>query len=261
LGIVGGIIQTSGTVGEALGQAGSLVHLITDAVTITVNHSRDSFRIQLVASGKKDGDHSFSFVQLMDVLIALVIRELDGLLLKKVEPLTVRYPYTPDNPAEYERVLRCRPMKKTGEFSISFDIAYWNEPILTANYQLQELLLQKVQSGITAGEQGSAQALRVRIYNFLLANSYLGISSLTDIAANFNVSPRNLQRKLKEEGVTYQDLADAVRKSLAIHYLESGNYRVKDISGMLGYNELSAFTRAFKRWTGASPVHYQKDVN
>ncbi|WP_349315271.1 AraC family transcriptional regulator [Chitinophaga sp. MM2321] len=55
----------------------------------------------------------------------------------------------------------------------------------------------------------------------------------------------------------YQEVADAVRKSLALHYISSGNYPLKDISYMLGYNELSAFTRAFKRWTGNTPVSYQ----
>jgi AraC-like DNA-binding protein len=44
---------------------------------------------------------------------------------------------------------------------------------------------------------------------------------------------------------------------LAIHFLESGKYQVKEISTMLGYNELSAFSRAFKRWTGKTPVTYQ----
>jgi len=42
-----------------------------------------------------------------------------------------------------------------------------------------------------------------------------------------------------------------------MQYLESGNYQVKEISYILGYNELSAFTRAFKKWTGKSPVNYK----
>ncbi|WP_420980183.1 helix-turn-helix domain-containing protein [Chitinophaga sp. 30R24] len=62
-----------------------------------------------------------------------------------------------------------------------------------------------------------------------------------------------MQRKLKEEGGKYQNIAC----SLAIYYISSGNYPLKDISWMLGYNELSAFTRAFNRWTGSTPVHYQ----
>ena len=49
--------------------------------------------------------------------------------------------------------------------------------------------------------------------------------------------------------------SDGVR----LHYLESGTYPIKEISYILGYNELSAFTRAFKRWTGSSPGNYLKN--
>jgi AraC-like DNA-binding protein len=53
-------------------------------------------------------------------------------------------------------------------------------------------------------------------------------------------------------------LVDDVRQRLAMQYLTSGNYNVKDVAYILGYNEQSAFNRAFKRWTGKSPVAYIK---
>ncbi len=93
-----------------------------------------------------------------------------------------------------------------------------------------------------------------------MTNSYLGILSLDDIASNFNISTRTLQRKLKEEGINFQQLADEARKTLTINYLKAGSYPVKEISYMLGYNELSAFTRTFKRWTGNTPAIYQKNL-
>jgi len=69
-----------------------------------------------------------------------------------------------------------------------------------------------------------------------------------------------MQRKLKEEGINFQQVADEVRKSLAINYLKAGEYPVKQVSYMLGYNELSAFTRTFKRWTGITPGTYMKSI-
>lgn len=105
----------------------------------------------------------------------------------------------------------------------------------------------------------TGQNLQTRISNFLLANTYLGIPSLEELAANFNTSARSLQRKLQEEGVTYQQIVDTIRKSLALHYLQSGNYPLKEISYILGYNEISAFNRAFKRWTGTTPLNYQEN--
>ena len=103
--------------------------------------------------------------------------------------------------------------------------------------------------------------LQRRIYNYLMSNAYLGIISQEEIAANFNLSTRTLQRKLKEEGIGFQQLADEARKALAINYLKSGSYPLKQISYMLGYNEITAFTRTFKRWTGTTPAVYQKNEN
>ena len=91
-----------------------------------------------------------------------------------------------------------------------------------------------------------------------MANAYLGIATLEEIASNFNVSPRTLQRKLREEGTSFKELSDSVRKSIALNYVKTGDHPVREISCMLGYNELSAFTRAFRRWTGITPVDYRK---
>lgn len=255
LGVVGEIIQSSATVGEALTHAAALTHLVTDQCRMEIARTTKSFTVRLVPMEDYGATPPYAFRQLIDLLMVMVIHELDGLLLEKIAPQAVRLAYTVPDPAEYERVFRCKPSKRAGEYVLVFDSRYWDEPLLTANYELQNLLLQKVSSLPKTADQ--PQTLQTRIYNYLLANSYLGVSSLDDIAANFNISPRSLQRKLKEEGIKYQDIADAVRHSLAVYYISSGNYPLKDISWMLGYNELSAFTRAFKRWTGNSPLQYQ----
>jgi AraC-like DNA-binding protein len=187
--------------------------------------------------------------------MVFVVHEMDGLLLRKIKPVAVRLPYRLENAEEYARVFRCTVEKSAAEYALVFDREYQQEPLLTANYNIQQALLRRVYDSMTV----TTGVLGEKIRHYLLTNAYLGIPSLNEIAANFNVSPRTLQRKLKEEGISYQDVADEVRKSLAIHYLEEGGYPVKEISYMLGYNELSAFTRAFKRWTGRTPVSFQKE--
>ncbi len=99
---------------------------------------------------------------------------------------------------------------------------------------------------------------QTKVYNYLLTNSYLNSFPQEAVAANFNISLRNLQRRLKEEGITYFQIADKVRKTLAVNYLSSDNYKAKDIAYILGYNGQSAFLRAFKRWTGKTLLQYRK---
>src|SRR6185369_15637834 len=108
--------------------------------------------------------------------------------------------------------------------------------IITANYELQTLLLQKIKSERETAIQ--KDSLRDKVENYLKSHAYLGILSLDEVASNFNISARSLQRKLQGEGIAFQEIADNVRKSLAEHYLSSGSYQLKEISAILGYNEL-----------------------
>ncbi|HET8735254.1 MAG TPA: AraC family transcriptional regulator [Pricia sp.] len=98
--------------------------------------------------------------------------------------------------------------------------------------------------------------LKDRVRAYIMNNSYLKILSIDHVAANFNLSSRNLQRKLKEEGSSFKEIVDEVRKELAMHYLKDKNNQIKDVAYSLGYNESSAFVRAFKRWTGTTPSLY-----
>jgi AraC-like DNA-binding protein len=65
-----------------------------------------------------------------------------------------------------------------------------------------------------------------------------------------------LQRKLRDEGASFLQIVEDVKRNLALSYLSSGNCQVKDVAFILGYKEQSALVRAFKRWTGKTPTDY-----
>ncbi|WP_205510989.1 AraC family transcriptional regulator [Longitalea arenae] len=254
LGIVGEIIKSSTTVGEAVTNAAGLVEHVTDWFNMTVTRNSRSFTIQINPL-KADWKSSVPAVQMLDVLMVLTIHELDGLLLHKITPLSVSYMPDISNPEEYERVFRCKPVAKSRKNAISFDSSFWAEPIITANYELQHFLKEKMTAVLHTVKR--KERLSDKIYRYLITNAYLGIVSLEETAANFHMSPRTLQRRLKEEAVNFQQLADNARQYLAVQTLKQGKYTVKEIAYMMGYNELSAFSRAFKRWTGKSPESYR----
>ena len=256
LGVVGELIRHSRTIGEALTHAATFTHLITDLFDMDVTHSDQLFSIRFIQNESRRNEFAPVLRHMMDFFMAFTLHEADGLVLEKIRPMHVKLPLDNANRAEYERVFRCQSIQNDTACELAFDSRYWGTRILTADYELQGLFLQKVNAINEDSRMGNG--LRDRIENFLLANAYLGIPALEAVAANLNVSERSLQRKLQEEGVTYQQLADSTRKSLAIHYLNSGQYPVKEVSYILGYNELSAFNRAFRRWTGTTPVSYQK---
>jgi len=77
------------------------------------------------------------------------------------------------------------------------------------------------------------------------------------MAEQLHMSRRTLQRKLAEADLTYQKLVDDTRRDLAMRHLEDPRHSITDVTFLLGFSQQSAFTRAFKRWTGMSPSEYR----
>jgi AraC-like DNA-binding protein len=77
---------------------------------------------------------------------------------------------------------------------------------------------------------------------------------LAAIASALHVSPRSFQRKLQEQGQSFTQLVDGVRRELAERYLADAALDLTDIAFLLGFSEQSAFTRAYKRWSGRAPA-------
>ena len=73
------------------------------------------------------------------------------------------------------------------------------------------------------------------------------------IAAQLGMSERSLSRRLTEEGTSFGEVLDHLRRRLALQYLEDDRLSIKQIAWFLGYSEPGAFNHAFKRWTGTSP--------
>lgn len=85
-----------------------------------------------------------------------------------------------------------------------------------------------------------------------------GQGSLAALAASRHMSARSLQRRLSEQGMSFQQLLDQTRQHLAEGHLRERALDLAEIALLLGYSEQSAFTRAFKGWTGETPAQWRK---
>jgi AraC-like DNA-binding protein len=72
------------------------------------------------------------------------------------------------------------------------------------------------------------------------------------------MSPRTLQRQLKEYGVDFKRLVDDTRHRFSLSYLRDRKNTLTEIAYLLGYSEVSAFNRAFRCWTGSTPSDYRR---
>ncbi|MGC4060839.1 MAG: AraC family transcriptional regulator [Aquabacterium sp.] len=85
-----------------------------------------------------------------------------------------------------------------------------------------------------------------------------GQTSLAALAAAHHTSPRSLQRRLAEQGTSFQQLLDNTRQHLAERHLMDAKLDLAEIALLLGYSEQSAFTRAFRAWTGLAPAQWRR---
>jgi AraC-like DNA-binding protein len=84
-----------------------------------------------------------------------------------------------------------------------------------------------------------------------------GSASLADTARSLAVSTRTLQQRLEDEGTGFAALADAVRRERALSLLSQPDLPITAIAARLGFATPSAFTKAFRRWTGVAPSRYR----
>ncbi|MBZ0266734.1 AraC family transcriptional regulator [bacterium] len=87
-----------------------------------------------------------------------------------------------------------------------------------------------------------------------------GVPAISEVAGRLGTSARTLQRRLADQGHTYQTLVDEARRQLAGRLLRETDYSLAEIAFMTGFSEQSAFTRAFKRWAGQTPRSFRLDA-
>jgi AraC-like DNA-binding protein len=85
-----------------------------------------------------------------------------------------------------------------------------------------------------------------------------GDPKLARVAKKMAMGPRTLQRRLKEYGFDFKKLVEDTRQRFAVSYLKDRKNSLTEVAFLLGYSEVSAFNRAFKRWTHATPLDYQR---
>lgn len=104
------------------------------------------------------------------------------------------------------------------------------------------------------------QALRDKVRALLNRDVGNHMLSSETVAQRLNMSVATLRRKLLQEGTSYQALKDEVRLEAALHYLSCLDLSNAEVAEKLGFDEPSAFFRAFKKWTGQTPGQYRQGL-
>jgi AraC-like DNA-binding protein len=87
-----------------------------------------------------------------------------------------------------------------------------------------------------------------------------GSANEAHIAEALHMTPRNMHRRLSKEETSFRQLLNDVRQDLALQYIQDRSKTLTEISFLLGFSEVSSFSRAFKNWTGKPPSEARRDV-
>ncbi len=167
-----------------------------------------------------------------------------------IRPVRVTSPEPPEDTEAYREYFGVAVTRGPG-YAIAFSAVDAARPFLTVNDEMWEFFEPELRRRLSDLEAGTTVKERVRAS--LLEQLPAGSSSIEVIASDLAVSTRTLQRRLKEEGTTFQAILDDTRTSLALHYLSNSDLSTGEISFLLGYEDTRSFYRAFHAWTGQTP--------
>lgn len=157
--------------------------------------------------------------------------------------------------ADYERLFGAPPVFGAGENTLTLDRAVLDLPLVEADPALRSMLTQQVEQRL-AGEDTLLGRARHELRRLLPQER----SGIDDLALALGLSERTLQRRLAEEGTSFRDLLDEVRRDLALAALRQPGATVTDVAFCIGFSDLTAFSRAFRRWTGENPANWRRRV-
>jgi AraC-like DNA-binding protein len=255
--IVGLIARASRTMAEAFAQVNRFAGLVIDVPFLGA-----SGRFEIA---RRDGDTWMedtradpnAFPELTESTFARMVcgQAQDFGDISFARAIHVTHP-APGHRSEYERVFKMpvafdsdRNALLLDERWLDIDIAPSNRYVFGIFSDRAAALLEELQR---------SRSLRHQVESLLMPVLHTGDVAMDAIAGRLGMSRQTLYRRLKEEGDSYDKIVDDLRHKLALHYLNGKKVSVSETAYLIGFSDPSAFSRAFTRWTGTSPMSFRR---
>lgn len=168
-----------------------------------------------------------------------------------VKGIQVTHP-EPSYRAEYERIFRGPVVFNSDRNALLIDDDWTTYQVArsTTGYAFG-ILSDRAKTLLARLE--TSRTVRGRVESLLIPVLHTGEPNVERIAKKMAMSRKTLYRKLKAEGVTFERVLDDLRHRMAMHYLDGKKVSVNETAYLVGFSDVSAFSRAFRRWRGVSP--------
>ena len=245
-GVLGYVTLHCNTLGEALLRLRDYERLVYAVSPVQVSLDRDAVRLQWGQEAGRPG------ALVDETALAALITYARNLTGTDLNPLTVDFVNAqPADTAPYEAFFGCPVRFEQAMTVVRFSARSIALPLRQPDPHLRALLDDEATRLLQQLPQDSSLVQSVQaLCAKLLPDTP---PTLQSVARALHRSPRTLQRQLHNEGMQFQAVVDDTRRQLANGYLQDPRLTLTDIAGLLGYAEQSAFTRAYRRWTGIAP--------
>ena len=255
LGILGYIMLHSKDVYEALNKLCKYYLLIGKRIKPVFSEDEDSYKIVVYFSDESGQIVDFEEYNILIHLFAILhlINEIIPIKIQaKQISLSQEKPSFALDKLELQGVKICFAQE---ENAIHFEKNIKDIQTISANEQLLKIFEKEAKETLELKQ--SQSELKEKITSLIIISSTQLDISLESIANKAKLSPRVLQKRLKEENTSFSQVLQEVRKKLSIYYI-SKDMDLTTISLNLGYTDLSSFFRAFKKWYGKTPSQYKE---
>ena len=249
-GIVEYVCRAAPNLGEALRQWVRYLNLLDDAVEVAlaIEDDRACVRVTRESEAPAPASHELCFA-----LLARQARQLATTPLR-VARVELAHPCAGD-PARYRAWFDAPVVFGAPVTQLVFPATALAASLVSADPSLLAILARAAGELARRGVEPPTIAAQVaRILRDELRHDH---GTIEHAAKRLGLTARSLQRRLKEEGTSFQAVREQVRQELARRYLDE-RLSIAEISFLLGFSEPSAFFRAFKRWTGTTPIQARR---
>jgi AraC-like DNA-binding protein len=229
--------------------------VITDHrfATLDEDQRQQTLAITLVDHGK-----DITIPCLEDAVLALILSVLRMNYQQELAPVSIAFRHSaPNCAARYFELFRCPVEFDAPATRLVLPLDAVNKILPGCNRELaaagEHLMSQYINSL-------NDPQLTTRIKKIIAKHLPTGDAIIETVADRLYTSTRTLQRHLKSEGTTFLYLLGETRKELAEAYVRDKDMDLTEVAFLLGFSELSTFSRSFKKWTGQSPIHFRQNA-
>ena len=252
LGTLGYAMLASTTLRSALKRLIRFHKVVSDIPFATLREDQEEQLLVLTLTDRPDDIY---LPQLEDAILTLIMSILRMNYQRELNPHIVTLKHeAPDCNHRYFEFFKA-PVKfgaPESSLALSLDVVDrrligGDELIAEFNDQLMSQYIKKLGTNLTD-----------RIKKVIIEHLPSGDATVENIAEELGISVRTLQRQLQEEGTNFLNLLHETRRELAKMYISNRSMDLSEVAFLLGFSELSTFSRSFKKWTGKSPVQYRR---